>query len=149
MDTGRLRAAHRQAYLLGLSLCVGTPVLVAALMLSGGVPAGEQRPEGAMLQVGTLFTGLVFLGGAWCLWRFGRVLAGFRSLAPERRPGVVLREILVASAILEASCLLGLAWWALVGAHAARQAWAFVALSPGLFLALVPRASRWERALEG
>jgi hypothetical protein len=143
-----LGSAHRRAYALGLALCLGTPALIAALLLSGAVPPGQQAPEGVYQQLGYLFTGVVFLSASWVWWRSGRVLSAFRDLPESRRPRVILREGLLYAAIFEASSLCGLVYWMLVGAHAARHAWGFILLTPALFVALVPRANRWKRALE-
>jgi hypothetical protein len=62
---------------------------------------------------------------------------------------VVLRESLIYAALFEASAILGLIYWILVGAHAARHAWGFILLTPLLFVGLVPREARWMKALEG
>lgn len=144
-----LRSAHRKAYALGLMLCLGTPGLIAVLLLAGVVPPGEQRPEGILLQVGYLFTGLVFLSAAWVWWRSGKVLRGFRDVPEAQRPSVVLREGLLYAAMFEMSSLFGLVYWILVGAHAARHCWGFILLTPVLFAALVPRYDRWAKSLEG
>lgn len=141
-----LRTAFRTAYALGLALCVGTPAVVALLVLAGVVPPGRQAPEGFLRDLGYLFTGLVFLGGAWVLWRSGRVLRGFSGVPEGRRPFVCLRECILYSAIFEVSCLLGLIYWMLVGQHATRHVWGFIVLTPILFLALVPRFDRWANA---
>ncbi|HJV48111.1 MAG TPA: hypothetical protein VJ549_02430 [Geothrix sp.] len=143
-----LRKAHRLAYALGLMLCLGTPALITGLILSGVVPPGQERPEGLYQQVGYLFTGLVFLSGAWAWGRRGRVLRGFKALPEARRPAVLLRETLVCSAAFELSSLCGLIYWTLVGAQAPRHVWGFIILSPVLFLALTPRAHHWMETLE-
>lgn len=144
-----LRSAHRLAYGLGLAMCLGTPGLIAILLLSGVIPPGRQPPDEAVQQIGYLFTGLVFLSAAWAWWRFGRTLRSFKALPEARRPAVLLRECLLSAAVFEASCLLGLAYWILAGGHAARHAWGFILLTPLLFGALVPRFGRWAKALEG
>ena len=144
-----IRAAHRRAWSLGLGLCLGTPGVLAVLLLLKVVPAGSQPVEGPVLQVGYLFTGLVFLSAAWVLWRSGQVLRGFGTVAEAQRPLVVLRECLLYAAVLDLSSLCGLLYWALVGSHAGRHAWGFVLLTPALFLALVPREGRWRKALAG
>jgi hypothetical protein len=145
---GPIHSAQRLGYGLGLALCLGTPGLIAGLILARVVPAGNQAPEGVFQQLGYLFSGLVFLSAAWVWWRSGRLLRGFRAVPEALRPGVVLRESLVYAAAFEASSLCGLVYWALVGVHAARHAWGFVLLTPLLFLVLVPRADRWKKALE-
>jgi hypothetical protein len=143
-----LRTAHRTALLLGAALCLGTPGLIAALMLSGAAPAGSQTPEGLFQQVGYLFTGLVFLSAAWAWGRRGRTLRAFRTVPEARRPAVIIREGLLFAAVFEVSSLCGLVYWLLVGAHAARHAWGFVVLTPVLFAALVPRYGQWVKGLE-
>jgi hypothetical protein len=140
--------AHRMAYAVGLALCIGTPALIAGLLLTGAIPPGNQAPEGVYQQLGYLFTGLVFLSAAWVWWRSGRVLSAFRDLPETRRPRVVLREGLIYAALFETSSLCGLVYWILVGAHAARHAWGFILLTPALFVTLMPRMDRWKRALE-
>lgn len=142
-----LRPAHRMAYALGLALCLGTPGLIAVLLLSGVVPPGTQPPEGVYQQVGYLFTGLVFLSAAWVWGRSGRLLREFRTMPEARRPSLILRETLFYAAVFEASSLLGLVYWILVGAHAARHAWGLILLTPVLFAVLVPRYDRWAKRL--
>ena len=143
-----LKTRHRLAYGLGLGLCLGTPGLIAMLLLSGAVPPGTQAPEGIYQELGYLFTGLVFLSAAWVWWRSGRALRAFKALPGPRRPAFVLTETLLYAAAFEGSSLLGLIYWILVGSHAARHAWGFIVLTPMLFAALVPRHDRWEKALE-
>ena len=147
-STEAIRRAHRLAWTLGLGLCFGTPCVMAALILLKVVPAGVQPPEGPTLQVGYLFTGIVFLSAAWIWWRTGQTLLGFKDLSEVRRPTVVLRECLLGAAVFELSSLLGLGYWLLVGASAPRHAWGFILLTPVLFLGLVPRLDRWLKALE-
>jgi len=144
-----LRSSHRRAYVLGLALCLGTPSLLAALFLSGALPPGQQAPEGIFQQLGYLFTGVVFLSGAWGWNRRARVLRGFGALPRDRRPALILRETLSFALLCELSSLCGLVYWMLMGAQAARHAWGFLLLSPLLFAALVPRFDHWARSLEG
>jgi hypothetical protein len=136
------------AYVLGLALCLGTPSLIAILLLTGAIPPGSQRPEGLYQDLGYLFTGLVFLSAAWVWWRSGRALRVFKALPEPQRAAFVFSESLLYAAAFEASSLLGLVYWALVGSHAARHAWGFIVLTPVLFATLVPKYDRWERALE-
>lgn len=143
-----IRAAHRRAWSLGLGLCLGTPGVLAVLLLLKVVPAGSQPLEGPVLQVGYLFTGFVFLSAAWIWGRMAQVLQGFKGLPEARRPAVVLRECLLGAAVFELSSLLGLVYWLLVGALSPRHAWGFILLTPVLFLGLVPRLDRWMNALE-
>ena len=137
------------AYGVGLALCLGTPGLVSALLLSGVVPAGNHVPEGIYVQVGYLFTGLVFLSATWVWWRSAQALRAFREVSVAQRPTMVLREGLMAAVALESSSLCGLVYWVLVGNHAPRHVWGFILMTPLLFLALVPRYTRWVEALEG
>ena len=145
---GSLGAACRQGRLLGLALCLGTPALFAGLILSGLVPPGEQPAEGGYLQIGHLFTGVVFLSAAWVVWRRGAVLRTFRQVPDSRRPGLALRETLLYAALFELSSLCGLAWWILVGRHGARHVFGFIILTPILFLALAPSLEHWSKAQE-
>lgn len=144
--SGALQSAFRTAYAMGLALCVGTPLVVSILILAAVVPPGQQAPEGILRDLGYLFSGIVFLGGAWVLWRSGRELRRFGSLPAERRPFVCFRECVVYAAVFEVSCILGLIYWILVGSHATRHVWGFILLTPILFFALVPRLDRWVNA---
>ena len=144
-----LRSAHRLSYALGLALCLGTPGLIAVLLLAGVVPPGSQAPEGVYQDLGYLFTGLVFLSAAWVWWRSGHALRGFKALPEAQRAFFILKEGLLYAAVFEISGVLGLVYWILVGGHAARHAWGFILLTPLLFATLVPRMDRWAKALEG
>lgn len=143
-----LRSAHRRAYGIGLVLCLGTPSLIAALLLTGVVPPGHQAPVGTLQQVGYLFTGLVFLAGAWVWGRSGRMVREFPALAETRRTVVLVRESLLYAVVFETSSIAGLIYWLLVGAQSGRHVWGFLLLTPLLFLALVPRFDRWAKGLE-
>ena len=138
-----------RAYLLGAALGLGTPALIALLLLARVVPPGPHPPEGLYEQLGYLCTGLVFLSAAWVLWRRGQTLRDFGALPEARRPAVILRETLLYALVCEASSLLGLVYWVLMGAQDPRHAWGFILLTPMLFVALVPRPGRWQKALEG
>jgi hypothetical protein len=136
------------AYGTGLALCLGTPGLISALLLSGAVPAGTQPLEGLIQQVGYLFTGLVFLSATWVWWRSAQVLRSFQAVSEADRPAVILREGLLSAVVLESSSLCGLAYWLLAGIQSPRHVWGFILMTPLLFLALVPRYARWAGALE-
>lgn len=138
-----LPAVCRRARLVGFSICLGTPLFIGGLILSGHLPPGTHRPEGSYLQLGQLFTGLVFFSAAWVLWRRGVVSRSFSQVAPRRQAGVVLRETLLYAALFELSSLYGLAYWLLVGAYAARHVFGFLVLPPLLFLAFAPRLRHW------
>jgi hypothetical protein len=143
-----LLTASRLARLVGLALCLGTPVLIGGLILTGLVPPGERLPEGNYLQLGHIFTGLVFLSAAWVFWRRGTILKGYHQFPEPRRAGVVRRETLLYAALFELSSLYGMVYWILVGRHAARHVFGFIILSPLLFLVLAPRLGHWVKALE-
>jgi len=143
---GPLEAAIARARQVGLALCLGTPALLGALILAGVVAPGEERPEGVYLQLGHIFTGLVFLSAAWVLWRKGTVLKAFHQVLEAHRAGVVLRETLLYAALFELSSLYGLVYWLLVGRYAARHVFGFIILSPLLFLALAPWRRHWLEA---
>lgn len=143
-----LRPAHRLAYGLGLALCLGTPGLIAVLLLTGRIPPGARVPVGIYQDLGYLFTGLVFLSAAWVWWRSGQALRHCKHLSGRQRTSFVFRESILYAAVVEVSSLLGLVYWSLVGSYAARHAWGFIILTPVLFAALVPKFDRWEKALE-
>ncbi len=144
-----LETAATTAQFLGLALGFGSPLVVASLMGFRVIPAGQLWAPDPTRQVGYLFTGVVLLAGAWGNWRKDRMLAGFRHLEAGLRARVLLRETVLYAALSELSCLLGLLYWMLAGVTASRHAWGFVLLTPLLSLAIVPRMSRWKRALEG
>jgi len=145
-ESESLRAAYRLARLVGFALCLGTPALIAGLILSGLIPPSEHRPEGAYLQLGHAFTGLVFLAAAWVLWRRGSVLKAFHLVPEPRRASTLLRETLLYAALFELSSLYGLAYWILVGREAGRHVFGFIILAPLLFLVLAPRLDHWVEA---
>lgn len=144
-----LEKAYRVSLFVGMAMGFLSPLIISGLLLTGAVPAGRLLAPELIQQVGYLFTGLVFLAGAWSFWRSGRVLAGFRKVDPQRRPSVLLRTSLLFAALSELSCILGLIYWILAGAVAGRHAWGFLLLTPLLFLGVVPRKARWMKALEG
>ena len=144
--SGSLARACRQARLAAFLLCGGTSALTAGLALSGLVPPGGHRPEGPLLQLGQAFTGLILLSAAWVVWRRGRVMDGFAALPEAQRPQVVVRETLRFAALFALGGFCGLAYWGLVGQHAARHALGFILLPPILCLAFLPRRDRWEKA---
>lgn len=143
-----LRPAYQRARVVGLVLCVAWPLFLMVLTATGAVKPGQNAPAGAVKQLGYTFTGLVFLSAAYVTWRSGKVMAGFRDLAPAERPRVVFRESLAYAAIFELSCLFGLLYWMLVGKAAWQHSMMFMALSPLMFFFFVPRFHAWQLALE-
>ncbi len=143
-----LLPAYRRARLAGLIICVAWPLLLMVMVATGAVRPGAAPLEGPAKEIGYTFTGLVFLSAAWVTWRSGKVLKGFRDLAPDQRPRVVLRESLLYAAAFEASCLWGLLYWMMVGPNAARYVGTFMALTPIMFFFFVPRFYAWKLALE-
>ena len=140
--------AYRQARVAGLVICVAWPLLLMVLVAIGVVKPGTAPLAGPAKQIGYTFTGLVFLTATWVTWRSGKVLKGFRDLAPDLRPRVVLRESLIYAALFETSSLWGLLYWMMVGTAAARYVGTFMALTPIMFLFFVPRFHVWKLALE-
>lgn len=150
-DAPELKAilpAYKRARVAGLVICVAWPLLLMVMVATGAVKPGNAPMTGAAKQIGYTFTGLVFLAAAWVTWRSGKVLKGFRDLAPESRPGVVFRESLIYAAVFETSSLWGLLYWMMVGTAAARYVGTFMALTPIMFLFFVPRFYAWKVALE-
>ena len=143
-----LLPAYRRARVAGLIICVAWPLLLMAMVATGGVRPGTAPLEGPAKQIGYTLTALVCLSAAWVTWRSGRVLKSFRDLAPELRPRVVLRESLIYAAIFETSSLWGLLYWMMVGTAAARFVGTFMALTPIMFFFFVPRFYVWKLALE-
>ena len=143
-----IQSAYRRARLAGLFICVAWPLLLMAMVATGAVRGGTAPMEGPAKQIGYTFTGLVFLSATWVTWRSGKVLKGFRDLAPEDRPRVVVRESLIYAAIFETSSLWGLLYWMMVGPNAARYVGTFMALTPIMFFFFVPRFHAWKLALE-
>jgi len=140
--------AYKRARLAGLVICVAWPLLLMAMVATGAVKPGTAPLAGPAKQIGYTFTGLVFLSAVWVTWRSGKVLKGFRDLAPELRPRTVLRESLIYAAVFETSSLWGLLYWMMVGTAAARYVGTFMALTPIMFLFFVPRFYAWKLALE-
>lgn len=136
----------RPAYGLGLAVALAGSGLASLLMATGLVRPGTQAPEGTILQLGYLFTGTVFLAAVLVAGRMGRARRALPGLGAEGQLRTVRRACLGAAALCQAGALCGLAYWALVGAQAGRHAWGFVATTPLLFLALVPRPARWAKA---
>jgi len=143
-----LYTAFQKSYGFGLVLCVCWP-LILQLLLGPLIRPGENAPEGVLQQLGYTFTGLTFLAAAYVTWRSLKVRAGFRALAPERRPRVLFREVLLYSALFELSCFYGILYWALVGGGANRFARSFIMLTSLMFFFFVPRWSAWRDALHG
>lgn len=147
-DLNAMHRAYRWAYLGGLALCVFWP-LVLQLVFTNFIAPGQNPPVGVVKQLGYTFTGLVLLCAAFVTWRWGKVRAGYGSLAPAARPKVLAREILFYSALFEVSCFFGLAYWALTGHEGVRFARSFIVLTSIMFFCFVPRFDAWRRAAEG
>ncbi|HJW10034.1 MAG TPA: hypothetical protein VJ483_10390 [Holophagaceae bacterium] len=143
-----IRPAYQRARLVGLVLCVAWPLFLMVLVGAEAVKPGTAPVEGAARQIGYTFTALTFLIAAFVTWRSGRVLKGFKALAPEERPRTVLRESLVYAVLFELSCLWGLLYWMLVGRNAFQHVLTFMALTPLMFFLFVPRLDAWKLALE-
>lgn len=142
-----LRRAFQKAYGLGLVLCVCWP-LVLQLLLGPLIKPGQNAPQGVIQQLGYTFTGLTFLAAALVTWRSLKIRAGFKTLAPARRPRVLFREVLLYSVLFELSCFYGILYWALAGGEANRFARSFIMLTSLMFFFFVPRWSAWKDALD-
>ena len=143
-----LTRSFRVAYPVGLVLCLGWP-LALQLMLGTVILPGLQPPGGVVQELGYTFTGLTFASACWVTWRWGRIRAGFKAVDPGRRGRVLLREVLVYSALFELSSLYGILYFALGGPQAERFARGFIALSTIMFFVFVPRLQAWRDAAEG
>jgi len=140
-----LDRGFRLAYGVGLALCVAWPLALQAL-LGTLIPPGPRAAGEAVLQLGYTFTGLTLASAMFVLWRWGRVRRSFGALDRRLRARVLAREILVYSALFEASSLFGLLYYALGGPQAERYARGFLALTPVMFLVFVPRLRAWREA---
>ena len=142
-----LDKAFRLAYPAGLVICLAWP-LALQLMLGTAIRTGGAPPGGVVRDLGYTFTGLTFACAFFVTWRWGRIRAGFRTLAADRRPRVLVRETLLYSALFELSSLFGLLYYALGGPQAERFARGFIALTTIMFFVFVPRLQAWRDAAE-
>ena len=142
-----LRRAYLLAYGLGLALCVVWPLALQAL-LERMIPLGFLGASPLAGELGYTFTGLVVLSALYVLRRSRLARSRFPGLKASRRPRTMILEILLYSALFEASALFGLVYYGLGGPLADRYARTFIALSTIMFFLFVPRWSAWRRALE-
>lgn len=143
-----LHKAYGRAYLVGLILCVMWPLILVLMVGAGLVRPGGNAPAGVFQQLGYTFTLLAFLSAAYVTYRSGKVRKGFRDLDPQERPRVLIREVVLYSALFELSCLYGLGYWMLVGLAGRQHAFSFMMLSPLMFFFFVPRFDAWKAAAE-
>lgn len=146
---GTLLKAVRQGRILGLVLCLAWPLVLMAMIGGGAIRAGSLPAQGPLRSLAYGFMGLIFLAGAFVTWRTNRVMKGFKALTPEVQGRTAFREILIASALFELSCLYGLLYWMLVGRNAFHQVLTFMALTPLMFFLFVPGLNDWVAASEG
>jgi hypothetical protein len=144
-----LDGAYRLALVASAALGIGTPLLFSVLLISKVIPPGNLLTAELVLQVGYLFTGLVFLAAAWSFWRSGVALSEFHKADPTLRAGILLRHGILHAGLSELSCLLGVTYWVLAGAVAGRHCWGFILLTPLLTAGGVPWKARWKQALDG
>ena len=142
-----LDSGFRNAYGAGLALCVAWP-LALQLLLGTAIRPAAASPE-AVQDLGYTFTGLTLVCAFFVSRRWARVRMGFRAVAAERRPRVLVRETLLYSALCVLSSLFGLCTYALGGPHAGRYARGFIALSTLMFFVFVPRLQAWREAAQG
>jgi len=145
---GSLERGFRIAYPTGLVLCVVWP-LVLQLMLGSAIRPSAATPSEAVRQLGYSFTGLTCACAVFVTWRWGRIRAGLRNVAAQRRSGILVRETLFYSCLFELSSLFGLCYYALGGPTAERYARGFIALTTVMFFVFVPRLRAWQAAAEG
>jgi hypothetical protein len=143
-----LDRGFRIAYRAGLVLCLGWP-LALQLLLGTVIHRGLAGPGPAIQQLGYTFTGLTFTCALYVLGRRTRIRAGFREVATERRGRVLVREILLNSALFQVSSLFGILYYAMGGPQAERFARGFIALTPIMFFVFVPRLQAWREAAQG
>jgi hypothetical protein len=144
-----LDRGFRLAYPAGLVICVAWPLALQLLLGTAIHRPGGAPPDGVVQELGYTFTGLTFACAFFVTWRWGRVRAGFRELAAERRARVLIRETLLYSALFELSSLFGLCYYALGGPQAERFARGFIALTTIMFFVFVPRLQAWREAAQG
>jgi len=142
-----LAGGFRLAYPLGLLLCLAWP-LALQLMLGTAILPSAEPPGGVVQELGYTFTGLTFASACYVTWRWGRVRAGFGSVPAGRRRRVLVREILIYSALFEFSSLFGILYYALGGPQAERYARGFIALTTIMFFVFVPRLQAWREAAQ-
>jgi hypothetical protein len=142
-----LDRGFRLAYLAGLVLCLAWP-LALQLMLGRAIRSGGE-PSDLVQELGYSFTGLTVAAGCFMAWRWGRIRAGFRTVAAARRSRVLVRETLLYSALSALGSLFGLCYYFLGGPQAERYARGFIALSTIMFFVFVPRLQAWREAAEG
>jgi hypothetical protein len=143
-----LDPGFRVAYGAGLALCVAWP-LALQLLLGRAILPGAAAPGPGVQDLGYTFTGLTLVSAFFVTRRWARIRAGFRAVAAERRPRVLVRETLLYSALSALSSLFGLCTYVLGGPHAGRYARGFIALSTLMFLVFVPRLQAWREAAQG
>ena len=143
-----LDQGFRIAYPIGLVICLAWP-LALQLMLGTAIRPGSAPPGGVIQELGYTFTGLTFACAFFVTWRWGRVRAGLRKAIGREQRRIVVREILLYSALFELSSLFGLIYYALGGPQAERYARGFVALTTIMFFVFVPRLQAWREAAEG
>lgn len=142
-----LAKAFRIAYVIGLFICVGWPLLLQ-LMLGTAIRPGGAPPDGVVRQLGYTFTGLTFASALFVTWRWGKVRRAFGCLEEARRPGTVIRETILYAALFELSSLYGIVYYALGGPPAERYARSFIALTTVMFFVFVPRFQAWRDAAQ-
>ena len=147
MDPSELRGAFRLSYGLGIALC-GVWPLVLQWMLGRTLRPGVWNAPGAVQELGYTFTGLVAISALFVLARWKKTRLAFHELAMPRRRQVLMREVLLYSATLELSALLGVLYYTLGGPQTERYARTFIALAPLMFILFVPRLAAWQKAAE-
>jgi len=112
------------------------------------IPLGFLGASPLAGELGYTFTGLVVLSALYVLRRSRLARSRLPGIEASQRSRTLILEILLYSALFEASTLFGLVYHGLGGPLADRYARTFIALSTVMFFLFVPRWSAWRRALE-
>lgn len=145
--TPGLRRAFLLAYGLGVVLCVVWPLTLQGL-LGRVIPLGFLGRSPLAEDLGYTFTGLVVLSALYVIRRARLARSRFTSIEASQRARAMILEILLYSALFEASALFGLLYHGLGGPWAERYARTFIGLSTVMFFLFVPRWAAWRRAME-
>jgi len=142
-----LARGFRFAYPAGLVICVAWPLALQLLLGAAIHRIPGPAPSGVVLQLGYTFTGLSFACAFFITWRWGKVRAGFRRIPAQRQSLVMVREIILYSALCELSALFGVLYYGMGGLE--RFARGFIALASIMFFVFVPRLASWREAAHG
>jgi len=141
----RISRAFFIAYGVGIVLCIVWP-LALQFMLGHFIIRPPHSAGDFVQELGYTFTGLSALTALFVRLRWRKVRAGFAAAPGPDRPGIVMRETLLAAALFELSAAYGIVYFALGGPGADRYSRTFIALPTIMYLVFVPRLKAWHRA---